>query len=135
MANKEYPLSPLGNSVEVKDSVREILEFAVHQVMELETLSACGAQFGSRSESRKNHRNGYRERLWDTRAGAIELQIPKLRQGSYFPSFLEPRRTAEKALMAVIQEAYLQGVSTRAVDDLVRALAPLGCLVRKFPGW
>jgi len=126
MADKDYPLSLLGNSVEVKDHVREILEFAVQQVMEFETLSACRAEYGSRSESRENRRNGYRDRLWDTRLGAIDLRIPKLRQGSYFPSFLEPRRTAEKALMAVIQEAYLQGVSTRAVDDLVRSLGATG---------
>ena len=126
MASKDYPLSPLGNSVEVKDHVREILEFAVQRVMELETMAACKADYGSRSEGREIRRNGYRDRLWDTRAGAIDLRIPKLRQGSYFPSFLEPRRTAEKALMAVIQEAYLQGVSTRAVDDLVRAMGATG---------
>lgn len=126
MANKDYPLSLLGNSVEVKDHVREILEFAAREIMESEALAACNAEYGSRSEGRENRRNGYRDRLWDTRAGAIDLRVPKLRQGSYFPSFLEPRRTAEKALMAVIQEAYLQGVSTRAVDDLVRALGATG---------
>jgi transposase-like protein len=71
-------------------------------------------------------RNGYRARAWETRAGRIELQIPRLRRGSYFPSFLEPRRTAEKALTAVIQEAYIQGVSTRAVDDLVKAMGGSG---------
>ena len=70
--------------------------------------------------------NGYRERLWETRAGAIDLKIPKLRRGSYFPSFLEPRRTAEKALVAVIQEAYIQGVSTRSVDELVKAMGMTG---------
>jgi transposase-like protein len=89
--------------------------------MEQEAEALCGAPRGSRSESRSNSRNGYRSRPWDTRAGSIELQIPKLRRGSYFPSFLEPRRRAEKALVSVIQEAYLQGVSTRAVDDLVKA--------------
>ena len=73
-----------------------------------------------------NSRNGYRERTWDTRAGSVELKIPKLRQGSYFPEFLEPRRTAEKALTAVIQEAYVQGISTRSVDDLVKALGMSG---------
>jgi len=126
MANKDYPLSPLGNSVEMRDSVREILDFAAHQLMELETMAICRAEYGSRSESRENRRNGYRERLWDTRVGAIDLSIPRLREGSYFPSFLEPRRTSEKALMAVIQEAYLQGVSTRAVDNLVRSLGATG---------
>ncbi len=68
----------------------------------------------------------YRPRQWDTRAGSIGLNIPKLRKGSYFPTFLEPRRTAEKALMAVVQEAYIHGVSTRAVDDLVRAMGLAG---------
>ena len=126
MANKEYLLSPGGNSTATTDSVREILEFAVERIMQLEVQARCGAEFGVRSEHRENQRNGYRDRLWDTRLGAIDLKIPKLRQGSYFPSFLEPRRTAEKALMAVIQEAYLQGVSTRRVDDLVRALGATG---------
>jgi len=94
--------------------------------MESEVEARCNAPLGARSEARLAQRNGYRERDWDTRAGHIELQIPKLRKGSYFPSFLEPRRTAEKALVAVIQEAYLQGVSTRAVDDLVKALGSSG---------
>jgi hypothetical protein len=79
-----------------------------------------------RSPDRINHRNGYRERGWETRVGRIELAIPKLRKGSYFPAFLEPRRTAEKALTAVIQEAYVHGISTRAVDDLVRAMGGSG---------
>jgi putative transposase len=79
-----------------------------------------------RSLDRLNHRNGYRERGWETRVGRIELAIPKLRKGSYFPAFLEPRRTAEKALTAVIQEAYVHGVSTRSVDDLVKALGGTG---------
>jgi transposase-like protein len=73
-----------------------------------------------------NHRNGYRERTWETRAGTVDLAIPKLRKGSYFPTFLEPRRAAEKALVAVIQEAYVQGVSTRSVDDLVKAMGMTG---------
>jgi transposase-like protein len=94
--------------------------------MSTEVESLCGASYGSRSESRTNSRNGYRERNWDTRAGEIALQVPRLRQGTYLPSFLEPRRTAEKALVSVIQEAYLQGVSTRAVDDLVKALGASG---------
>lgn len=126
MAKEEYPLSLMGGSTAMKDEVRDILEFAAERIMELEVQARCRAGFGSRTESRENSRNGYRDRLWDTRAGAIELAIPKLRRGSYFPSFLEPRKRAEKALMAVIQEAYLQGVSTRAVDDLVRALGATG---------
>jgi putative transposase len=81
---------------------------------------------GARSADRLNQRNGYRERAWETRAGRIDLAIPKLRKGSYFPSFLEPRRTAEKALTAVIQEAYVQGISTRSVDDLVKAMGMSG---------
>ena len=79
-----------------------------------------------RSDERTNSRNGYRERSWDTRAGTVALRIPKLRAGSYFPPFLEPRRTAEKALAAVIQEAYVQGISTRSVDDLVQAMGMSG---------
>ncbi|MDE3164092.1 MAG: IS256 family transposase, partial [Acidobacteriota bacterium] len=82
----------------------------------------CGAAPGERSTERRNQRNGYRDRDWQTRAGTVELRIPKLRRGSYFPAFLEPRRMAEKALTAVIQEAYVQGVSTRSVDELVKAM-------------
>src|SRR3954465_7411991 len=88
--------------------------------MQVETLT--GAPAGVRSSERLNHRNGYRERAWDTRVGRIDLAIPKLRKGSYFPGFLEPRRTAEKALTAVIQESYVQGISTRSVNELVKAM-------------
>ena len=90
--------------------------------MDLETDTLCGAGHGERSESRTNLRNGYRDRDWQTRAGTVELRIPKLRRGSYFPGFLEPRRMAEKALTAVIQESYVHGISTRSVDDLVKAM-------------
>jgi hypothetical protein len=102
--------------------LREMIGFAATRLMELESESLCGAGRGERSDARRNHRNGYRDRDWETRAGTVELRIPKLRRGSYFPGFLEPRRTAEKALTAVIQEAYVQGISTRSVDDLVKAL-------------
>ena len=108
------------------DLIREMLAFAAERLMELEVETRTGAPCGVRSSDRQNKRNGYRERPWETRAGRIDLSIPKLRKGSYFPSFLEPRRTAEKALAAVIQEAYVHGVSTRAVDDLVRAMGGTG---------
>src|SRR3954447_6387541 len=92
-------------------------------VMELEVSELIGAERGERRpQDRATHRNGYRLRRWDTRAGEIELQIPKLRQGSYFPSFLEPRRRSEQALLAVVQQAYVCGVSTRRVDQLVESL-------------
>jgi len=100
--------------------------FAAQRLMELEVENLCGAGYGERSEDRQTKRNGYRDRTWETRAGAIDLRIPKLRRGSYFPAFLEPRRTAEKALIAVIQEAYVQGISTRNVDDLVKAMGMTG---------
>jgi len=108
------------------DLVRELLAFAAERMMELEVEARTGAPAGVRSADRLTHRNGYRERPWETRAGRIDLSIPKLRKGSYLPSFLEPRRTAEKALTAVIQEAYVHGVSTRAVDDLVKAMGGSG---------
>lgn len=94
--------------------------------MELEVAGLTGAAHGERSGERINQRNGYRDRTWETRAGTVELRIPKLRKGSYFPGFLEPRRLAEKALTAVIQEAYVQGVSTRSIDDLVQAMGMTG---------
>ena len=108
------------------DFLREMIGFAADRLMALEVEGLCGAGHGERSASRENQRNGYRDRLWQTRAGAVELKIPKLRKGSYFPIFLEPRRMAEKALTAVIQEAYIQGISTRSVDDLVKAMGMTG---------
>jgi transposase-like protein len=106
--------------------LREMIGFAAQRLMELEVAGLTGAGHGERSPGRLTHRNGYRERGWETRAGTVELRIPKLRQGSYFPGFLEPRRMTEKALTAVIQEAYVQGVSTRSVDDLVKAMGMSG---------
>ena len=94
--------------------------------MTLHLLRGIPPHIDGRSPDRLTHRNGYRERSWETRAGTVELKIPKLRKGSYFPGFLEPRRMAEKALTAVVQEAYIQGVSTRSVDDLVQAMGMSG---------
>jgi len=108
------------------DLLRDMIQYVAQRLMELDTEGLCAAAYGERSPERANSRNGYRERLWETRAGSVDLKIPKLRKGSYFPGFLEPRRTGEKALAAVIQEAYIQGVSTRSVDELVKAMGMSG---------
>ena len=108
------------------DVLRQMVQFMAQRLMEIDVEGRCGAGYDEKSAERINSRNGYRDRTWETRAGAVELKIPKLRQGSYFPEFLEPRRTAEKALTAVIQEAYIKGISTRSVDDLVKALGMTG---------
>jgi putative transposase len=104
------------------DFLRESLSWVVQQLMEAEVSELIGAERGERSEERLTHRNGYRPRRWDTRAGELELAIPKLRRGSYFPSFLEPRKRSEQALVSVVQEAYVAGVSTRKVDQVVESL-------------
>lgn len=108
------------------DFVRDLLHFAAQQLMEMDVEQLCGLPYGERGPGRQNARNGFRDRTWETRTGTIDLKIPKLRKGSYFPGFIEPRRTAEKALTAVIQEAYIQGISTRSVDELVKALGMTG---------
>src|ERR671925_430094 len=104
------------------DVIRESVRLVAQELMEAEVSELIGAQRGERTEDRATHRNGYRARRWDTRAGEVELQIPKIRQGSYFPSFLEPRRRSEQALLSVVQQAYVCGVSTRRVDQLVESL-------------
>ena len=105
------------------DFLRESLVWVCEQLMEAEVSELVGAARGERApEERLTHRNGYRPRRWDTRAGELELAIPKLRRGSYFPSFLEPRRRSEQALVSVVQEAYVAGVSTRKVDQVVESL-------------
>jgi len=108
------------------DFLREAVRALVQELMEIEVTRQIGAARHERTPERKTHRNGYRHRSWDTRVGTIDLHIPKLRRGSYFPSWLEPRRRAEKALLAVVQEAYIRGVSTRKVDELVQALGMTG---------
>ena len=106
------------------DFLREALRVLVEGIMDAEVSSRTGAEYGERSPERVTQRNGYRSRAWDTRVGTMDLHIPKLREGGYFPSLLEPRRRSERALLAVIQQAYVEGVSTRRLDDLVKAL---GC--------
>lgn len=106
-----------------KDLLREIVKGMVETLMSAEADSVCGAPYRKASEDRVNRRNGYRERRWDTRVGTIDLSIPRLRQGSYFPDWLlEPRRRSERALVQVVTECYVRGVSTRRVDGLVRTL-------------
>ena len=124
MTDDKIALSTLLEKSSDASFLREMIGFAAERLMALETETLCNAAPGERAPDRHNQRNGYRDRDWETRAGTVELRIPKLRRGSYFPAFLEPRRMAEKALTAVIQEAYIQGISTRSVDDLVKAM---GC--------
>ena len=108
------------------DLLRELGQLVLQRLMEAQADARCGAGLHERSTERVNHRNGYRERTLETRLGALDLKIPKLRTGSYFPSFLEPRKASEQALVAVVQEAYVKGISTRKVDDLVQALGMTG---------
>ena len=126
MTNATIALSELAEKGADADFIRQTLQHALQRLMEMDVEALCQAAYGERSEDRINSRNGYRDRAFETRAGKVDLKIPKLRSGSYFPGFLEPRRTAEKALTAVIQEAYIQGISTRSVDDLVKAMGMSG---------
>ena len=124
IALKEYLIN-IGLE-EDADFLRQGIQLLSQLLMELEVEQKIGAGKHERTPERKNSRNGHRQRTWKTRVGEIDLAIPKLRKGSYFPSLLEPRRPAEKALLAVVQEAYLKGVSTRKVDALLKALGLTG---------
>ena len=126
MTDAMMSLNALLEKTSDADVLREMIGFAAERLMALEVGALTGAGYGEKNAERLAQRNGYRERDWHTRAGTVELRIPKLRKGSYFPGFLEPRRMAEKALTAVIQEAYVQGISTRSVDDLVKAMGMEG---------
>ena len=126
MTDETLNLKALIEKTPDADLLREMIGFAAERLMDMEVGGLTGAAYGEKNPDRLAQRNGYRERAWETRAGSVELRIPKLRKGSYFPFFLEPRRLAEKALTAVIQEAYVQGISTRSVDDLVKAMGMSG---------
>jgi len=104
------------------DLLAEMVKMTAELLMDAEVDVMCNAGYGERTEDRVNSRNGHRDRRWDTRAGTINLEIPKLRKGSYMPSLLEPRRRAEQALVSVVCQAYIEGVSTRRVDDLVKSM-------------
>jgi putative transposase len=114
---RKYLDSPVGS-----DLLGEMVKMAAELLMDADVDVLCNAGYNERSEGRVNSRNGHRERRWDTRAGTINLEIPKLRRGSYLPSLLEPRRRVEQALVSVVCQAYVEGVSTRRVDDLVRSM-------------
>ena len=126
--NKVDGSETLGKVIEGSHSAMLIqaLARALASIMDSEAGALCGADFGVRSEERSNTRNGYRERPLETRMGTVDLRIPKLREGSYLPSFLEPRRRWEQAFVSVVSEAYVRGVSTRKVDELVKAMGAKG---------
>jgi putative transposase len=116
------------------DFLREGVRVLAQALMEAEVSAQIGAEHSERTLSRVTHRNGYRLRDWDTRAGTIELAIPRVRQGSYLPSILEPRRRAERALTAVVAQCYVEGVSTRRVEDIAQAMASPACRSPRSPG-
>lgn len=112
----DYVTGELAEKGADSDLLREMIQHIAQRMMEMDVEGLCAAAYGERSPDRANSRNGYRERLWETRAGSIDLKIPRLRKSSYFPGFLEPRRTAEKARAAVIQEACLPGAAEPGRD-------------------
>ena len=126
MTEDRLPVAELLQKAGDGDFLRAVAEAVLQLLMEADVESLIGAGRHERSPERLNGRNGYRERALDTRLGTLQLRVPKLRQGSYFPPFLEPRKTSEKALVAVIQEAWIGGVSTRRVDELVQGLGLCG---------
>ena len=126
MTEDRLPLAELLQKAGDGDFLRAVAEAVLQILMESDVEGLIGAGRHERSADRLNYRNGYRDRTLDTRLGTLQLRIPKLRQGSYFPPFLEPRKMTEKALVAVIQEAWIGGVSTRRVDDLVQAMGLAG---------
>jgi hypothetical protein len=116
------------------DFLREGVRVLAQAPMDAEVSAQIGAEHGQRTPTRATHRNGYRARDWDTRVGTIDLQIPRVREGSYLPSFLEPRRRAERALAAVVAQCYVEGVSTRRVEDIAQAMASPACRSPRSPG-
>jgi hypothetical protein len=116
------------------DFLREGVGVLAQALMDAEVSAQIGAEHGQRTPTRATHRNGYRARDWDTRVGTIDLQIPRVREGSYLPSFLEPRRRAERALAAVVAQCYVEGVSTRRVEDIAQAMASPACRSPRSPG-
>jgi putative transposase len=126
MTEDRLPLAELLQKAGDGDFLRSVAEAVLQLLMETDVEGLIGAGRHERSAERLNYRNGYRDRTLDTRLGSLQLRVPKLRQGSYFPPFLEPRKVSEKALVAVIQEAWIGGVSTRRVDELVQAMGLAG---------
>ena len=122
MTEERLPVAELVSKSGAADFLRTVAEAVLQLLMEADVEGLIGAGRHERTGERLNYRNGFRDRTLDTRLGTLALRIPKLSQGSYFPPFLEPRRTTEKALVAVIQEAWIGGVSTRRVDELVQAM-------------
>ena len=126
MTDDRLPLAELMAKTGDGDFLRSVAESVLQIIMEADVDGLIGAGRHERSGERSTWRNGYRDRSLDTRLGTLNLKIPKLRTGAYFPGFLEPRKTVEKALVSVIQEAWIAGVSTRRVDDLVQAMGMSG---------